>query len=288
MAPSENEQAFDLMVLAYGPTHIAPDRDDFGHIDIPGYKVAGYGAFLRDHSDIVARYDQVALIDDDIEADYRALGQTFELGRDHDLKLWQPSLTWESYFSYAALLKQPVNSRPRYINYIEMMCPFFKTSTLLDLSNLFQLGAETGIDILWSCVVGEDPWGLAVLDAVSVTHTRPVGLLKAMNGFQETSYDDHIYSLLSDFGVALFPGAIPRGYPPSANPSAAMRLRLAYAALTIAGVVYETRMSKLQVLHAWLAGLRQILIRGTRIDGDPAVILKRAAQYAAAYSQTQT
>ncbi len=283
----EDDQTFDLMVLAYGPTTLAPDRGDFGYVHIPGPKVAGYGAFLRDHCDFIARYDQVALIDDDIKSNCYMLAKTFEIGRANNLRLWQPSLTWESYFSYASLLNQPGLHSIRYVNFIEMMCPFFKTSALAEIADIFQVGAETGIDILWSCVIGEDPWAVAVIDAVSVTHTRPVGLLKALNGFQGNSYDDYIFSLLNDFGVASFPGAIPTGYPPSANPSVVMRLRLAWGSLILAGALCKTRMSKVQVLHAWLAGIRQILVKGTRIDGDRLVILKRAAQFVAAQSKPQ-
>jgi len=284
LAPKEGEQRFDLIVLSYGPTPLAYDRTDFGHIEIPGHKVAGYGAFLRNHSNIIERYDQVAMIDDDIEADYNTLARAFELGRSHNLKIWQPSLSSKSYFSYAAHLDQSGGCKPRYINFVEMMCPFFQSATLLEMSNLFMIGAETGIDVLWSCILGEDPWALAVLDGVTVTHARPVGLLKSMNGFQ-ASYNDYIQRVLHQFDVRRFPGAIPIGFPPQHNPTAIVRLRLALSALNVISAIRETPMPKKLFVQALLAGLRQILIKDTRIFGRPAIILERAKQYAAANSR---
>lgn len=278
IAPSEVEQAFDLMVLAYGPTFLAPEREDFGHVNTPGSKVAGYGAFFRDHRDIVERYDRVALIDDDIETDSQTISRAFELGRAHDLDLWQPSLTWNSHFSYAGLLSWPGGPPIRRINFVEMMCPFFKTRALLEIEDLFHIGAETAVDIFWSCVLGRRPGALAVLNDVCVTHTRPVGELKAMNGFNETAkgYGDEIDRLMAEFYILSFPGAIPLGSPVDQPRSMAARLQSALAMLGVLGALMSTPMRPRRFLWILANDLLKIIFASSQIPGNPDFIIDQA------------
>lgn len=278
MASDQADQPFDLIVLAYAPTFLAPERADFGHVDVPGFKVAGYAAFLREHRDIIERYERVALIDDDIETDSAAIARAFELGRAHDLELWQPSLTWDSYFSYAALLRSSKGDGVRPVNFVEMMCPFFKTAALIEVIDLFDIGAETGIDIFWSCVLGRRPGTLAVLDTVSVKHTRPVGALRSMNGFDDDSgYGDVIAPLLARFAVA-FPGAIPLGSPATAEPSFATRLRSATAMLRLASGLAQTPMLWRRFILILCKDIVGVLFNRASITGDPAGILEVARQ----------
>jgi len=278
MAPSEDEQAFDLMVLAYGHTTLALERGDFGHVDIPGSKVAGYGVFFRHHRDIVERYDQIALIDDDIETDSRTISRAFELGRVHKLDVWQPSLTWDSHFSYAALLTRPGAPPIRPVNFVEMMCPFFKTSALLKIEDLFHIGAETAIDIFWSCALGRPPGSLAVLNDVSVVHTRPVGELKAMNGFDDKmkDYSNEISRLMVEFGIPSFPGAIPLAPLGKEPHSPLSRLYYAQEMLMLMGGLNKTPMKLRRFLWILAGDILKVLFRSGTIPADPERILSQA------------
>lgn len=278
MAPREEEQTFDLMVLAYGPTPLAPERADFGYVDIPGYKVAGYGALLRQHRDILERYDQIALIDDDIKTDSRTISDAFELGRVHDLDVWQPSLTRDSHFSHTALLCLPGGAPVRRVNFVEMMCPFFKTATLLEIEDLFQIGAETAIDIFWSCIVGQRAGALAVLNNVSVIHTRPVGILKASNGFDETTkgYGDEVRRLMADFDIPTFSGAIPLTSSADEPRSPAARLGAALPMLAVLASVTKTPMRLRQFFRILVIDILRVTFGDARIHGDPDRILANA------------
>jgi hypothetical protein len=88
-----------------------------------------------------------------------------------------------------------------------MMCPVFAAAYLRRALPLFELGYETGIDLLWTRLSG-DPWRrFAIVDEVVATHTRPVGARKSLQGFRrDEPYEEQMQAALTRFGVAF------RGY----------------------------------------------------------------------------
>jgi len=192
--------AFDLLVAAYHKDAVSEDAPGIRYRLIPGSKVRGWNAVLREQADLVRRYQHVALIDDDIEADAATLNRCFAVGKAHDLSLWQPSLTHDSFATYGASLQ---NDRflLRHVNCIEMMCPFFKVATLTHIAELFSLGYESGIDLVWCSLVRELGGKCAIVDACAVRHTKPVGEQKQLNGFIGKTYEDDIRECLNLFGM---------------------------------------------------------------------------------------
>src|SRR6185503_3629131 len=92
LAPAA-ERDFDLLLSAYSSDVAAPERQAgilFEHRQ--GRKVAGYGEIIRDHRELIARYDYVALFDDDLAIDARDLNCLFRIIADHKLKIAQPAL----------------------------------------------------------------------------------------------------------------------------------------------------------------------------------------------------
>jgi hypothetical protein len=196
---------FDVLLSAYDPAVIAPDGEGILFEHRPGAKVAGYGALLRAHRALLARYDYVALFDDDLLIESADLARLFAIVRYYRPRIAQPALTPESYFTYAALLRHP-GFLLWHISYIEMMCPIFRADVLERLIPLFELGHESGIDIIWSNLVWENPQDLAVIDAVPVVHTQRVGGRKADNGFVDgRRYEDDIAAILACFGAQWLP-----------------------------------------------------------------------------------
>jgi hypothetical protein len=191
---------FDLLVAAYHEDAMKEDARHATHRFIPGTKVRGWNTVLNDCSDLLHAYQRVALIDDDIRTNAATLNQCFAVGTEHNLSLWQPSLSHDSFATYAASLQ---NERflLRHVNCIEMMCPFFKVSTLKKLSRLFTLGFESGIDLVWCSAVREMGGKCAIVDACAVTHTKPVGREKQLNGFVDRTYEDDIHSCLELFNM---------------------------------------------------------------------------------------
>jgi hypothetical protein len=196
---------FDLFLSSYDPDLSQPQGEGVHFEYRPGRKVAGYGAFLAEHAELLRRYDYVALFDDDLLVGSEELSRLFDIVAGHGLKIAQPALTPDSYFTYAALLRHP-GFLLRQVTYVEMMCPVFRTDILLSLAPLFHMGYESGIDIIWSNMVDAGPEDLAVIDAVAVQHSRRVGSAKAANGFAAGRvYEDDISAILARFQCPWLP-----------------------------------------------------------------------------------
>lgn len=196
---------FDVLLSSYDANVTAPDGEGVLFEHRPGTKVAGYGALLRAHRELLRRYDYVALFDDDLLISGPELAHLFDIVRAHGPKIAQPALSQDSYYTYAALLRHP-GFLLRHMTYIEMMCPIFRADILDRLIPLFELGYESGIDIIWSNMAWEEPGDLAVIDAVPVLHSQRVGGRKADNGFVAGKrYEDDISDILKRFDAEWLP-----------------------------------------------------------------------------------
>lgn len=194
-------RGFDVYLSAYDPA-VAPVSGPgvfFEHR--PGYKVEGYSGFLRDHAALWQSYDHVCFWDEDLDASAETLRAMFEICAAHRLKIAQPALTADSHYTYAAFLRQPAWTL-RHVNFIEMMCPVFRTDILDAIAPLYHSKYESGIDLVWCHHVGTDPTDFAVIDATPVRHTEPVGGKMTDNGFVQTSgYTPTIYEVMRRFNV---------------------------------------------------------------------------------------
>lgn len=253
-----SERSYDLLVCAYSSD--APLGDEEARLFIPGRKVEGLSALFRDHPGLLDRYERIAMIDDDIEACPRTLSRCFEIGAEHGLAIWQPALSPESYFSYAAFL-QNVDFRLRYVNFIEMMCPFFETGALRRALVLLDKGWETGIDTVW-CRQFDDPRRrCAVIDATPVVHSRPVGLSKNENGFAaDETYDDHVRRFLNEAGAS-FHGPVTYAGITRDGTVVSSRFGMFLRSVRILASVSRSPMHVILVYRLILAYLRHIMVR---------------------------
>ena len=191
---------FDLLVASFDPDSRPLDQARTFHRFIPGTKVQGWRATLSDNHDFIAQYDYVALIDDDIDTDADSLSRLFALGAAEGFTIFQPSLTWDSYFTYAGTVRNPMFAF-REVNYIEMMAPFFATRALHAVAPLFEYGWESGIDLVWGSALPPEDRRFAIIDAIPIHHTRPVGALKEANGFINRGYESDIEAALAYFAM---------------------------------------------------------------------------------------
>lgn len=195
------DRGFDVLLSAYHADVPAPTDTGVFFEFRPGAKVAGYAEVLQAHADLISQYDYVALFDDDLLITPGELRGLFDIVSAHRLKIAQPALTHDSHFTFGALLSD-AGFRLRFVNYIEMMCPIFRTDVLQEVQPLFSMGYESGIDLIWCNLVATSPRDFAVIDEICVRHTRPVGLFKAANGFSGAKrYEDDIYAVLAQFGL---------------------------------------------------------------------------------------
>lgn len=229
-------RGFDVLLSCYDPDVRIPERPGVTVEHRPGAKVAGYAGLMRDRPEIFHRYDYICFMDEDIRVDADTLAGLFDTCSGISPKIAQPALAWGSYFSYAGLMQQP-NFAFRHVNFIEMMCPIFRSDILKKIQPLYELGLESGIDLIWCNEVYEGPRDFAVIDAFPVLHTEPVGGRKADNGFTGgREYESDILDILDRYGLprlrlAVYEGVLPDGRRVTG------RLRLALASLSVFGAL---------------------------------------------------
>jgi len=75
---------------------------------------------------------------------------------------------------------------------------------------LFSARLETGVDLLWCRVLDEARYKFAVIDTVSVRHTRAVGQQRADQGFigENSEYQTVINKMELQTGVVVFKGPV--------------------------------------------------------------------------------
>ncbi len=138
-----------------------------------GSKWEGLNDFFQSN-DFWREYDAIWLPDDDIDTDVQTLNKFFDLFHQYKFDIAQPALDTRSYFSWALLL-QNTSFKYRKTNFVEVMIPCFSKSTFEKIYSTFSENKSGwGLDFLWPQMLGREA-NIAVVDEVSVFHTRPVG-----------------------------------------------------------------------------------------------------------------
>ena len=186
-------RSFDLVVSYYSEEAYEAHEpaDGVSAVLAPGGKwdglynsVAGTG--------ILDRYSHVWLPDDDIAADAPAIDRMFDLADRHGLAVCQPALCRKSHYSHF-LLNHCAAFRLRYTNLIEVMVPCLSAPLLRRIMPWMKDNRTAyGLDFLWCRLPESGAFRAAVLDEVTVTHTRPVGsdLARKMAQTGDHAHDD--------------------------------------------------------------------------------------------------
>jgi hypothetical protein len=165
---------WDLVVSYFGADR-ERYRDDSGlRIDDRGLKFPGLHALLARES-FWRDYDYIWLPDDDLRITQEGVGALFAEMAALDLELAQPALSWASYYSHAFTLRHP-SFRARYTNFVEIMAPCFRRDLLeACVPALAESISGWGLDWVFPRRCRDPARGAAILDSVTMTHTRPVG-----------------------------------------------------------------------------------------------------------------
>jgi hypothetical protein len=165
-------QSFDLFLIYYG------QRDDFGRAEAMHYlKRTGFKWELvdhvcKEHADILERYTNIWCPDNDIKLDTHGVNRMFDLFERFQLKLAQPAIS-AGQVSYQALRQKP-GVTLRYSPYVEVMCPLFTREALRRCQSTFlECKSGWGLDWVWPRYFAQHE--IAILDAVGVEHTGPLG-----------------------------------------------------------------------------------------------------------------
>ena len=169
-----SSRKWDLVVSYFGSDSARFRGADEHRIDDKGQKYQGLHALLT-REELWRAYDYIWLPDDDLATEQSSIDGLFATVARYDLKLAQPALSWTSHFSHPITLQHP-NFRLRMTNFVEIMAPCFHRPFLEACVSTFAENLSGwGLDLLWPRMLAPEMRGCAVVDEVTVTHTRPVG-----------------------------------------------------------------------------------------------------------------
>ena len=95
--------------------------------------------------------------------------------RRFDLAIAQPALTVDSYYSHFPLLRSR-SFELRFVDMVEVMAPCLNVETVARMLPLFAASmGGFGLDLIWTRLAADNHARSAVLDALPVRQTRPVG-----------------------------------------------------------------------------------------------------------------
>jgi hypothetical protein len=165
---------WDLVVSYYGDDPRRFRSVEERRIDDKGLKWRGLHALLERET-FWRGYDHIWLPDDDLAVAQTDISALFAEMAALDLALAQPALSWQSHFSFPVTLRRP-GFRARFTNIVEIMAPCFARAALETcLPTFAEVLSGWGLSWVWPRLVGADARRCAIIDAIEVTHTRPVG-----------------------------------------------------------------------------------------------------------------
>ena len=178
---------FDLHLLIYDGSYNKFCNDsDFVACDA-GYKMDMIYRYLHRHPELFEKYEYFFLLDDDIVISTEDVNRLFSMMREYQLKIAQPSLVM-SYYTYKHTAFHPFYIL-RYTNFVEMMMPCFSRDALKAvLPTIEQKIRWCGIEMHWPVLVGSNHKDMAIVDAVSAKHTRPVQSWNSLSQLQQENY----------------------------------------------------------------------------------------------------
>lgn len=169
------ERDFEMLVSFFSEDAYAafvPSKG-VGAVLVKGGKWDGLFKTLSDIN--LDAFEYFWLPDDDIDTSTSSINRIFELCDRYGLAVGQPSLDRRSYFSHF-LLSRCTGFRIRYTNYVEIMVPCLNRALLRRALPYFETTMSGyGFDYIWCRWKEAGAFRSAVIDAVEVFHTRPVG-----------------------------------------------------------------------------------------------------------------
>lgn len=164
---------FDLHLVVYDDS-MDEFRGETNYLcHIKGYKLKVIYKYLEANPQFKDMYDYFFFPDDDIQMDTATINALFDAMRYYDLKIAQPALRM-SYYTWPHTLYDKY-SKLHYTNFVEMMVPCFSRKALDKVLFTFNEN-ETGwgTETHWPLLIDATQRDIAIIDEVSVVHTRPI------------------------------------------------------------------------------------------------------------------
>lgn len=121
------------------------------------------------------RYERIWLPDDDVLIDGLQVDKLFAIAKQHNLQICQPSLSPDSFFTFMGLT-QATSFKLRFTNFVEVMAPCLHKDVVKRMLPSFPISPSGfGLDLVWGNLEQTGKMTGAVIDAISMRHTRPIG-----------------------------------------------------------------------------------------------------------------
>jgi len=195
----KDKNNFDIIFICYEDNDLVKNLTDKGYkaFKYKGEKWSIIKQFFKEHSEVLEFYDFFWFPDDDLDFDFNQINKLFEISKDYDFWLSQPSA--DGYTSHKITNKNP-NYKFRFTNFVEIMCPLMSRYCLKQLIESFDYSKSGwGLDILWPKILGFPTNKIAIIDEITINHTKPVG--KNYSGRFEISPYEEMKLLLKKFDL---------------------------------------------------------------------------------------
>jgi hypothetical protein len=187
-----------------------------------GGKWDGLFHFFQIFPQALIDYDYFWFPDDDISATSDDINKLIDIGYRNNLELFQPTLDVNSFYSHLITLQHP-SFKIRYSNFVEIMAPMVSRDLLVKvLPTMDGTRSGFGLDFIWPRAAADlsgNPFCCALIDEVSVHHTRAVGgslhkLIKTTSGARSSNQelDDTMVDYSGSMGATLNGQSVPNFY----------------------------------------------------------------------------
>jgi hypothetical protein len=167
-ADSQKEgKAFDLWVTYYGDQENKyKEFADYYNMHKGGKFPNLYYVYQR-WKDILANYEAIFVLDDDIIIGCSAINCLFKIREQYDLWLLQPAFDPKGKISHSITRVTP-SFFLRYTNFVEVACPLFRKDKLDKFMEVYDPGlVGWGTDLWYSHLLGEQSGKIAIVDAIA-------------------------------------------------------------------------------------------------------------------------
>lgn len=172
----QKDKNFDLLIIYYGSQPSQWKDTSEYYFKAKGLKPELISKIFHENKPIFEKYDYIWIADDDIYTDTQTINKLFSIVSRYKLDLAQPSLHNSSYIALSITQQRPKYFM-RYTNIVEVMVPVFSRNALFQLSPTFlESKSMWGLDWVWPALInpGFKKNNVAIIDHISVIHTRPV------------------------------------------------------------------------------------------------------------------
>ena len=195
------DREFDFMGIYYGDNGDKYKEDCDYYIKAKGLQWKLNQDVYINHKDILCKYDAIWCPGDDISMSTESINRAFSIFHEYKLRLAMPSLSPGPGCSLP-ITNPEKGTKIRYTNFVEALAPIFTYESFEYLHPTFTESISAwGIDWVWCKLL--DFKDIAIIDEVTMVHTKPVGIGASYKKLKELGMHpgDELNILLKKYNI---------------------------------------------------------------------------------------